>query len=85
MTENAQTQRMPSEDGRYDLIEHRVTQVETRLTAVERTHEILGKLTVNVELLNDRVRLLLWVGGIIAAAALVATVGAVLSLLWKSN
>ena len=83
MTENAQTQRLPSEDGRFDLIEHRVTHVELRLTAVERTHEILGKLTVNVELLNDRVRLLLWVGGIIATAAMVATVGALLSLLWK--
>ena len=84
MNQNAQTQRIyPENDPRYELIEHRMSQAECRLTAVERTHEILGKLTVNVELLNERVRLLLWVGGIIAGAAIVATVGAVLSHLWK--
>ena len=81
---NAQTQRMyPNIDLPCTLHEHRLQQLEARMTAVEKTHEILGKLTVNVELLNDRVRLLLWVGGLIAGAFILGVVGSLLALLMK--
>ena len=79
MTEpNESTQRVILEDAHpCRTHEFRITNLEGRMTEVEKMHNILGKLTTNVELLNDRVRLLLWVGGVIAGGTILAIIGAI--------
>jgi hypothetical protein len=57
---------------RIDSLEHRMTVQETRMAEVEKLHHVLQTLAGDVRILNERVKLLLWVGGITATAIILA-------------
>ena len=52
---------------------------------VETLHDLLSKLSTNVEILNDRTRLLLWVSGIVATGIIMSVIGALTYLLTNAN
>ena len=86
-----QTQRVELEDcamparcalhiRRIDMLEMRMNAHDERMQKVEKLHEILQGLAADVRVLSERVKLLLWVGGAIASAIIIALVTAAFKL-----
>ena len=84
--QNAQTQRIYATDNPPCAShEFRISHLEKRMDKVETLHDLLSKLSTNVEILNDRTRLLLWVSGIVATGIIMSVIGALTYLLTNTN
>lgn len=82
MTESSKTQKILSDDApAFVTHEYRIQHLEARVTAVEKMHDVLVKLNTSVQVLSDRVCMMLWIGGVIATGIILSIIGAITALL----